>query len=70
MGVDVRMARWVESSEVDRRHKGLAFAPRPKSRDGFRGRYVKIDLLSRNCFRASFPALLAASIVLKWTDDL
>ena len=33
-------------------------------------RYAKIDLLSRNCFRASFPAVLAACIVLKWTDDL
>jgi hypothetical protein len=42
----------------------------PMTLGNMRVRYVKIDLLSRNCFRASFPALLAASIVRKWTDDL
>jgi hypothetical protein len=31
--------------------------------------HVSIDL-SKNCLRAAFPALLAAPIVLKWTDDL
>jgi hypothetical protein len=37
--------------------------------EGALAQYVLIALLSRNCLRAAFPALPAAPIVLKWTDD-